>query len=115
VQPVSRAVKGGEKTFAVDTPRIWGTGWRLGVILRKAREEAKQPEQKEVLEGNEGRRGPAPHIYLSLASDARELTGLPVDSPFASETVRRFIVTAQIKVFSRTNALGLSQEASSPS
>jgi hypothetical protein len=35
---------------------------------------------------------------------------LPVDSPFASETVRRYIVTAQIKVFSRTNALGLSQE-----
>jgi hypothetical protein len=55
-------VKGGEKTFAADSPSIWGAGWRLGAILRKAREEAKSPEAKEVLEGNEGRRGPAPHI-----------------------------------------------------
>jgi hypothetical protein len=55
-------LKGGEKTFAADSARIWGAGWRLGAILRKAREETKQPEEKEILEGNEGRRGPAPHI-----------------------------------------------------
>jgi hypothetical protein len=54
-------VRGGEKTFAADTPRTWGAGWRLGAISRKAREEAKQPEEKEVLEGNAAA-DPRPHI-----------------------------------------------------
>jgi hypothetical protein len=31
-------VKGGENTFAADSPRIWGTGWRLGVILINRRD-----------------------------------------------------------------------------
>jgi hypothetical protein len=46
VRPSPVRVKGGEKTFAADSTRIWGAGWRLGTILRKAREEAKQPEEK---------------------------------------------------------------------
>jgi hypothetical protein len=41
VHPSPVRVKGGEKTFAADSPRIWGAGWRLGAILRKARAEAK--------------------------------------------------------------------------
>jgi hypothetical protein len=62
VRPSPVRVKGGEKTFAADSPRIWGAGWRLGAILRKAHREANQPEPKEALEGDPARRGPAPHI-----------------------------------------------------
>src|ERR1700736_4018970 len=46
VHPSPVRVKGGEKTFAADSPRIWGAGWRLGAILRKARAEAKEPATK---------------------------------------------------------------------
>jgi hypothetical protein len=61
-RPSPVRVKGGEKTFAADSPRIWGTGWRLGAILRTSRKEANEPEPKEALEGDAARRGPAPHI-----------------------------------------------------
>jgi hypothetical protein len=50
-RPSPVRVKGGEKTFAADSPRIWGTGWRLGAILRTSRKEANEPEPKEALEG----------------------------------------------------------------
>jgi hypothetical protein len=54
VHPSPVRVKGGEKTFAADSPRIWGTGWRLGAILRTSRKEANEPEPKEALEGMRG-------------------------------------------------------------
>jgi hypothetical protein len=64
--PSSVRVKGGEKTFAADPPRIWGAGWRLAAILRKAREEAKQPEVK----GDFGRRCRAPRTRAAYPARA---------------------------------------------
>jgi hypothetical protein len=61
--PVPVRIKGGEKTFAADSPRIWGTGWRLGAAFRKARDErAPGAERKDVSESAGERHGPAPHI-----------------------------------------------------
>jgi hypothetical protein len=62
--PAPVRIKGGEKTFAADSPRIWGAGWRLGAILRKARDErAPGAEPKEAAPESAGERhGPAPHI-----------------------------------------------------
>jgi hypothetical protein len=62
VHPSPVRVKGGEKTFAADYTEDLGSRMAARAILRKAREEAKQPEAKEVLGENAARRGPAPHI-----------------------------------------------------
>jgi hypothetical protein len=48
--------KGGEKAFAADSPRIWGAGWRLGAMLRKARRGKNEPELKDTLEEDAERR-----------------------------------------------------------
>jgi hypothetical protein len=61
-RPSPVPVKGGKKTFAADTARIWGTGMRLGAALRKARNERSTREPKETQEDHPDRRGPAPHI-----------------------------------------------------
>jgi hypothetical protein len=63
-RPSPVRVKGGEKTFAADSPRVWGAGWRLGAALRKARvERTSQTESSQTAEdAAPERRGPAPHI-----------------------------------------------------